>query len=100
APGWRGPAPALYRPRRTPLSLQVDLRWLAGDLASCFRAAECLIHKQPLADPALADALAPPAGRLLAALHEERITPDRFFSNLIPQSVGINSPHQLAEVTL
>jgi hypothetical protein len=78
----------------------MDLRWLAGDLASCFRAAEVLCRTEALADAALAAALTAPVHRLLAALHEERIPLERFFAHLIPLAAGNVGLHQLAEVTL
>jgi hypothetical protein len=76
------------------------MRWLPGGLASCFHAVAALLFEQPLAEPALAEALRAPAESLRAALADERIAPASFLAHLIPLTVGTGSLHQLAEVAL
>jgi hypothetical protein len=82
------------------MTLTVELRWRAGVHASCFHATEALVHGRSVADPALSEALAGPATRLRAALQEEGIPADGFFSHLIPLAAGRASAHELAEVSL
>jgi hypothetical protein len=53
-----------------------------------------------LADPLLSAALAAPAERLQAALLEERVPPDVFWSHVVPLAADIVSVRELAEVTL
>jgi hypothetical protein len=80
--------------------MPIALHWNASALAGCFRAVEALFRSQQLADPALAEVLAEPADRLLAALHDEGIPAESFLSHIIPLAAGTGGLHQISEVAL
>jgi hypothetical protein len=82
------------------VSSQIALRWLTSVPVSCFHAAAVFLRKQPLADPLVSAALAAPAERLQAALLEERIPSELFWSHLVPLAADIGGIRELAEVTL
>jgi hypothetical protein len=79
---------------------QVALRWLASVPVSCLHASEAFLRKRPLADPLLSAALAAPAERLQAALLEEGVPADVFWSHVVPLAAGIVGVRELAQVTL
>ncbi len=87
-------------PGRACLSQPISLRWQVSVPVSCFHAADALLRKRPLVNPELCTALAVPAERLQAALTEEWVPADVFWSHLIPLAAGIVSLRELAEVTL
>jgi hypothetical protein len=82
------------------VSAQIALRWLTSVPVSCLHAAAAFLRKQPLADPSVGAALAAPAERLQAALLEERVPSERFWSHVIPLAADIDGIRELAEVTL
>jgi hypothetical protein len=82
------------------VSSQTALRWLTSVPVSCFHATAALLRKQTLADPLVCAAVAAPAERLQAALLEERVPPERFWSHVVPLAADIGTVRELAEVTL
>jgi hypothetical protein len=78
----------------------MSLRWSPSIPAGWFHAALAVLRGQPLADPALAAALARPAACLRAALLDERIDADRFLGHLVPVASENCGIHDLAEILL
>src|SRR5687767_3620470 len=78
----------------------MNLRWQTSLPLSFLHAAVALYRRQPLADPALAEALTPGVDQLSATMTEERLDPERFLGHLLPLSITQPSLAQLAEVAL
>jgi hypothetical protein len=76
------------------------LRWIVSTSASAFHAAEALARGQPLADAALAQALAEPAGYLAAVLADTGIPADVFWDHAAALAAGIHNNRELASVSL
>jgi hypothetical protein len=77
-----------------------ELHWQTSELASYYHAADAVRRGRPLAEPALAEALAGPLAELQAALREERIPEPGFWSHLLPLSATNISMQELAQRSL
>ena len=76
------------------------LHWQPSVLVSCLHTAEILLRKQPLADAALAAALAEPVDALDLAMREDHLPSEKFLYHLVGLAAGIGSLTELTEVAL
>ena len=77
-----------------------ELKWLASSSASALYAAATLTAGQPVVDPRLALAIAPPAALLAAVLRAAALAPDAFFRHAVPLAAGIENNRELAGLSL
>jgi hypothetical protein len=80
--------------------LAIELCWLVSTAASGLHAARALVGGATLIDPKMSAALAEPAASLRNAVQALASDVELVFDHLIPLSARIDSPAQLAEVTL
>jgi len=80
--------------------MDMNLRWMISDSASCFHAAAAFLDGQPLANAALAEAIAEPAEALDGELREAGLPLDQFHLHVVPLAAGIENNRELANVVL
>jgi hypothetical protein len=80
--------------------MNIELRWLPSQSASCFHATEALRRGQSLVDAKLANSITGPARKLLQEVNALGLPEEDFFYHLVPLSAGIENNRELAEVTL
>ncbi len=80
--------------------MPTTLRWIVSSSASAFHAAEAIARGLPLADAALAAALAEPAANLAAVVAASEIPADVFWSHVTPLAAGVHNNRELASLAL
>jgi hypothetical protein len=80
--------------------MAIELRWLVSTAASGLHAAAAMLQGATLIDPRLSAALAEPVDALRCDLEALGSEIDHAFQHLVPLSARIDSPVQLAEVTV
>jgi len=80
--------------------MPIEIRWTVSHSASCVYAADLLRQGQSIVDRRLADAVADPAGRLIAEVNVAGLPGDRLWRHLLPLSARIESNRQLVETAL
>ena len=76
------------------------LRWMVSTSASAFHAAQAIIQGRPLADSALANALAESAHELAAAIEATGIPSALFWEHAAALAAGVHNNRELAGVLL
>jgi len=80
--------------------MPIELSWLVDHSVSTFRAAEAVAAGLQLADAELAGALAEPTAALRSCLSAAAVPERSFWQHVVPQSAGIDSNRELANVVL
>jgi hypothetical protein len=80
--------------------MPTTLRWIVSSSASAFHAAEAIARGLPLADAALAAALAEPAAKLGAVVSASGIPGDLFWSHVSALAAGVHNNRELASLVL
>ncbi|MGE3315382.1 MAG: hypothetical protein AB7O26_09715 [Planctomycetaceae bacterium] len=80
--------------------MAVELRWVVDPSPACFHAVDLLLRDQPVANEALAAALADPVAALARELDADAVARSLFLANVVPQSANTGGNRQLASVVL
>jgi hypothetical protein len=80
--------------------MNTELRWIAGQSASCLHATEALRRGRPLIDARMAASVTAPARELLRQVEACGLPEEKFFYHLVPLSAGIESNRELAQTAL
>ncbi len=80
--------------------MNTELRWIAGQSASCLHATEALRRGRPLIDARMAASVTEPARELLRQVEACGLPEEKFFYHLVPLSAGIESNRELAQTAL
>ncbi len=80
--------------------MPVELRWIANRSASCLHVLAALAEGRELVADDLGEALAGPAEKIAAMCGEAGVSVERLFDHLVPLSMAIETPANLATIAL
>ncbi len=80
--------------------MDIEVRWILSDSASCFHAAEAVRRGRAVTDARLAAVIGEPTKRLSGEIQACGLTEEKFWRHLVPLAAGIENNRELVELVL